>query len=1157
MKNPSILAKVLVFASMLAPLASLQATVVTGLRCEYLVDPFGIDEAKPRLSWVLVESAEKPAVRGLVQSAYQVLVASSPELLAKDQGDLWDSGKVAGDRSIQVEYQGKPLESGMQCYWKVRAWTFSSQTAAAAPQESSPWSGPARWTMGLLEPEDWSAQWIGHDDADKLSAEKAADRERYNLKGLGWHRVKDGRVGEVSCFRKSLEIPGDRKVRRAVLVLYAFHFCEAAVNGTAVGCAAHWEKTAWLDVTKALRAGKNLITLAASHTDPHAPAVIGKLVIGFESGADTVVPIDNTWKAAQSPADGWQDAGFDDTAWKDAEKGGYGFGVQADLERVPAPYLRKDFHVGSKVRRAMVYVTALGAYELRLNGKKVGNDLLTPGWPEFRKRVHYQTYDVTAQVRTGGNTIGAILGDGWYASNLAHLRRRKFYGGNPRLLAQLMIELEDGTRQVVATDSDWKASYGPIRHADLQFGCEYDSRLEMPGWDMPGFDDSGWNPVVRADTSKDVLAVVAAAVKDGRLSLQVDNDALGGDPAVGVPKVLELSYLLDGRRGYKTVPEQSTLELTGPDLKIIRASYGAKSIGEAGLRIQAAVAEPSRVMNVLPAVKVTEPRPGCWTFDLGQNMVGWVRLKVHGKKGQRLTVRHGEMINPDGTIYTAALRGCPATDSFILAGGEQVLEPWFTFHGFRYVEIRGLTSKPDPGMVTGIVVHTAMNRTGHFECSHPLLNQLYSNIIWGQKGNYLEVPTDCPQRDERMGWTGDTQFFAPTAAYNFDVAAFFTRWLTTCEDNQFADGRFPHVVPDIMGDGGSTAWGDAALICTYHIYRAYGDTRIIAERFASLERYMHWLASKTQNGIAKVGGFGDWLNAGGGAKKDAIDTAYHAYLAQIMSEMAAAIGRKEDAARYALRHEEVKAAFVREFLQQDGSLKECSQTGYALAFSMNLLPADMREKAAAKFVEEIKRFNWHLATGFIGTPRLLPALSAAGRNDVACRLLLTETYPSWLFSVVNGATTMWERWNGWTPQGFGDVSMNSFNHYAFGAVGEYLYGGIGGIQAASPGYKTIVIKPVIAEGLTWAKTSYDSIHGRIVSNWKREGDSLTMELTIPPNTTATVHVPANEEAGVTESDKPALQADGVRFARMENGGAVYQVGSGSYRFHSTIPQPAK
>ena len=1127
-------------ASLLLPLSVIHAVEIQKLRCEYLKDPLGIDATKPRLSWVLEDDE-----RGQKQTAYQILVASTPETLAKDQGDHWDSGKVAGDRSNHVDYAGKPLASQAACHWKVRVWDKNGR--------KSDWSKPALWTMGLLKPEDWTAKWIGYDAAEKLSPEEAADAQLLNLRGLGWHQVKDGKPGAVSCFRKNFEIAADRKVRRAVLVLYAYHFCEAAVNGTAIGSSAHWLRTARLDATKALHAGKNLVTLAVSHTDPYPPAVIGKLVVQFESGPDEIVPIDKTWKAAQSPADGWQTAGFDDSAWNEAAPGGYTFGVQADLDRVPAPYLRKNFEVGGKVKRAMVYVTALGTYELRLNGKKVGNDVLTPGWPEFRKRVHYQTYDVTGQLQPGANTIGAILGDGWYASNLAHLCRRKFYGGNPRFLAQLVVEMEDGTKKVVATDADWKASYGPIRHADLQLGCEYDSRLEMPGWDTPGFNESGWNPVdagLASSGQKDVLTVVAAAVKDGKVSLPVNNVFMGGDPAQNAVKVLEVSYLAGGKEERKTVPENTTLELAGADLKILKATYGKPST-EGGFKIQAAMAEPSKVIEELPAVKVTEPRPGCWTFDLGQNMVGWVRLKVKGEKGQRITVRHGEMLNPDGTIYTAALRSCPATDDFILSGREQVLEPFFTFHGFRYVEVRGLTAKPDLSAVTGIVVHSAMERTGNFESSHPMLNQLFSNIIWGQKGNYLEVPTDCPQRDERMGWTGDTQFFAPTAAYNYGVAPFFARWLQTCEDNQHASGTFPHVVPDIMGGGGATAWADAPIICTYEIYRTYGDTRLIAERFPSLERYMQWLATKTKDGISSVGGFGDWLNAGGGAKREVIDTAYHAYLAKIMSEMASAIGRKDDAARYAKLHDEVKAAFAREFLQPDGSIKESSQTGYALAFSMGLIPDEILGKSTEKFVGEIQRFNWHLATGFIGTPRLLPALNAAGRNDVAYRLLLTDTYPSWLFPVKNGATTMWERWNGWTPdKGFGDISMNSYNHYAFGAVGEYLYGSVGGIQAGSPGYKTIVVKPVIGEGLDWAKTSFDSIHGPIVSNWKREGGKLTMDVTIPPNTTATVFVPAKDAASVTESGQPAGEAEGVKFLRMENNAAVFAVGSGSYQFQS-------
>jgi len=1018
--------------------------------------------------------------------------------------------------------------------------------------------------MGLLQPDDWKAAWIGYDAACHPGAEAAEDDRRFNIQGLQWVRMPggQGRPGVTTCFRKRLELPADRPVKRAVLALYAYHYCEAAVNGRVIGTAAHWEQTARLDAAPALRPGANVVTLRASHTDPYLPAVIGRLVVQFASGADLVVPVDKSWKASQAPAAGCERSDFDDAAWAVPDTCGPPWGGPppvADLARVPAPYLRKEFTVAGRVRRATVYVTALGTYELHLNGQRVGQDVLTPGWTEFRKRVHYQTYDVTPLLRQGANALGAILGDGWYASDLAHLGRRNFYGGNPRLLAQLVIERADGTAQVVASDASWKAAYGPIRHADLIMGCEYDARREMPGWDRPGFDDHNWAPVVTgaAEEGADVTARLAAAVRDGKLSFKAENDALGGDPAFGKVKLLRVTWRAGGREETRAVGEHATLELAGADLRIVRAVYGPAPAGAPALQVQAAVADPARVINELPAVKVTEPRPGCWTFDLGQNMVGWVRLKVRGAAGQRLTVRHGEMVNPDGTIYTAALRSCPAADFFILkGGGEEVLEPYFTFHGFRYVEVRGLTEKPGLDAVTGRVVHTPLRRTGRFACSYPPLNQLYSNIIWGQKGNHLEVPTDCPQRDERMGWTGDTQFFAAAGAYNFDVAAFFTRWLLSCEDDQFPDGSLPHVVPDLMGAGGAMGWGDAGVLCIYNIFRTYGDTRVVAERYGMLERYMQWLAGRTRDGITHVGGFGDWLNAGGGASAEVIDTAYHATEARMMAEMAAAIGRAEDAQRYAARHAELKAAFQRAFLQPDGALKGSSQTGYALAFAMDLLPAEMRDKVAAKFVDEIRRFNWHLATGFIGTPRLLPALSLAGRDDVAYRLLLTDTYPSWLFPVKNGATTMWERWNGWTPdKGFGDIGMNSFNHYAFGAVAEYLYGGVGGIRAASPGYKTIIIRPALGEGLTWAAAAFDSLHGRIATRWQRDGARLTLQVVIPPNTTASIFVPATDADAVTESGRPAAQAPGLRFLRMEYNAAVFAAGSGGYEFGSTLPAP--
>jgi alpha-L-rhamnosidase len=1045
-------------------IANARSATVGELRCESREDPLGIDVVSPRLSWTI--SSQR---RGEHQSAYRVLVASSPDALARDVGDLWDSGRVASPQSYGIEYAGKPLASRTRCLWKARVWDRDEKATA--------WSAPARWSMGLLNREDWQADWIGYDAAYQTSEEKLKEDRLLSTRDLSWihlpaTRGKSG-VFEFSL-RKQINLPADRKLRRAVLVLYAHNLCLAWVNQTPVGRSAWWEKTARLDVTAQLHPGDNVVALTVENTDFYPPAVIGQLVLQYESGDDMKHPVNTTWRLFQKPPSGWDKLGYDDDRWgaPDVLTGTpWGTPSLNDIDRLPAPYLRGNFKIEKPIRHAEIYVTALGCYELHLNGQRVGQDELTPGWTDFRKRVQYQTYDVTYLVKPGANAIGAILGDGWFASDLAFVGRRKFYGGDPRLSVQLVVELADGSLQTVASNGDWKAATGPIRHADLLLGCEYDARLQMDGWDQPGFDDSSW----------------------------------------------------------KTVDVNS---------------------GPSGVVLQAASAEALRRHEELTALAVKKSPSGSYIFDLGQNMVGWVRLKVHGKPGQRITVRHGEMLNPDGTLYTINLRGAIATDFFELAGkGEETLEPHFTFHGFRYVELLGLDYPPETSAVTGIVVHTPMRRAGHFECSHPLVNKLFRNIVWGQKGNYFEVPTDCPQRDERMGWTGDTQFFAPTAAYNFDVQAFFTRWLVTmCDDSQHPDGSFAHVSPDMGLPGSATAWGDAALLCTYNTYRVYGDKRVIRDHFAAMEKYMDFVAARSKDFVPKIGGFGDWLNLGGSATPEVIDTAYYAHLARIMAEMSRAIDKPAQAERYAALADQVRKRFAA-FFHRDGALIGCSQTGYALAFTMDLVPPELREKAAAKFADEVRRTNWHLATGFIGTPRLLPGLHAAGRDDVAYKLLLQESYPSWLFQVKLGATTMWERWDGWTPErGFQTIQMNSFNHYAFGSVGEYLYSVVGGIRAESPGYDKIRIEPVPGAGLTWAEAMYRSNHGPIATLWKRTPKGIELSVVVPPNTIATVYVPAADANGIIESGKPVAQAEGVKFVRMEKKAAVFEVGSGNYVF---------
>jgi alpha-L-rhamnosidase len=1129
------------------------------LRCALRVNPLGVGDVAPRLSWQLQSGGQ---LRGETQSAYQIQVGSSAAA-----ADLWDSGKVANSATMDVLYAGQPLTSGGKCFWQVRVYDGSNNVSA--------WSAPAYWSMGLLTQTNWTAQWIGYDAAYTPTPQQATNNALFNTSGLNFIRFPTGQAQASvyqSSLRKQVILPTGQTITNAVFALYADNFCGIFVNGQPLtNSAMRWEATARINVTTLLHTGTNTLALAATNSDAQPASVIGRLVVQFASGSISNFPVNTSWKAAQQPAASWIQTNYNDSAWTTAESSGTPWGTPAlnDTARVPVPYLRKNFTVGQTVTRATVYVTALGAYELRLNGQKVGNDVLTPGWTQFTKRVYYQTYDVTAMVQPGANTVGAILGDGWYGSVIGFSGKRLFYGGKPRFRAQFVLELSDGSTQTVVSDASWKASYGPIQFGDLLIGSSYDARLEMPGWDTTNFNDSTWSPVATglsaaASGYSNVTAIVTGLVTNNQLNFVASNGTLGGDPAYGIVKTLQINFTLNGTNQTLSFPENATVNIggSGQPLTIIQALYGNPTSfpGNGGLQVQAAVTEPARCFETLAATNLTVPKPGCYTFDLGQNMVGWVQLNISGNVGDRITVRHGEMLNPDGTIYTANLRGANATDFYIFGtNGSVVFQPRFTFHGFRYVEVRGLTVPPTLNSVTGIVVHSDMPRTGTFACSSALVNQLYSNIIWGQKGNYLETATDCPQRDERLGWTGDMQFFVPTAAYNFDVQSFFRRHLVTlCEDSQEPDGAYDNVAPTVGGVGG-TAWADAAWICPYNMYRSYGDTNIIADHYAALQHYGQYLTNFASNFVigTRPGDAGDWLGLGGGATAAVMGTAYYAYFAQAMSEMAAAIGNSADAATYAALHSNIVAAFAN-FFNADGSFTDGSgQTGYALAFTLNLVPVALRTQAAQQFANSIAQYGNHLATGFIGTPRLLPALHAAGRDNLAYQLLLQQTYPSWLYQVTLGSTTMWERWDGWTPgAGFESVTMNSFNHYAFGSVGQYLYSAVGGINPASPGYKTILIQPVPGTGLTWANTSYNSTRGLISTAWTNVGSTFKLDVVIPPNTTAQIYVPTTNANAITESGVFATNSPGVTYVGFSNGCAIYAVGSGHYMWSSPIPAPS-
>ncbi|NJD10196.1 MAG: alpha-L-rhamnosidase [Gemmatimonadetes bacterium] len=757
------------------------------------------------------------------------------------------------------------------------------------------------------------------------------------------------------------------------------------------------------------------------------------------------------------------------------------------VRRRPGPLLRKSFALRDGIRSARLYATALGLYELRLNGLRVGDQVLTPGWTSYDTRLQYQTYDVTPLLHAGENALGALLGTGWFRGDLAWEGNRNIYGRQAALLAQLHVRYADGTEQVVATDTTWKTSLGPIRWSELYDGEYYDARREPAGWSGPGFDDSAWQPVLRLEHRKDILVAPA-----------------------------------------------------GPPVR--------------------------RIGEIRPIAILTTPA-GDTVFDMGQNLVGWARLRARGAPGTTITLRHAEVLDKQGNLYTRNLRGADQQVTYVLQGsGEETLEPHFTFQGFRYVAVTGLPAPPTLDQLTGIVIHSDLTPTGRFETSSPLLNQLQHNIVWGQKGNFVDVPTDCPQRDERLGWTGDAQVFARTAAFNMDVAGFFTKWLADLAADQKPNGAVPHVIPDVLTHGretggGATGWADAAIIIPWTMYLVYGDTRLLQQQYPSMKAWVEYMRREAgESFIWKTGShYGDWLAyattrsdyPGATTDKDLLATAHFAYSAELLGRMAGVLGNEADARTYAQLRNSVQAAFLKEFVTPGGRLASNTQTAYAIALAFGLVPEALRAQAAKRLADDVRNFDNHLTTGFQGTPYLTRTLGDYGYLDVAYALLNQQTYPSWLYPVTRGATTIWERWDGIRPDStFQDPGMNSFNHYAYGAIGAWLYSVVAGIDIdpEQPGYQHSLLQPRPGGGLTSAAASIESMYGTVASAWRLDGTAFTYDVTVPANTRATVRLPGATLAAVLESGRPLAGARGVSAPRQDGGAVVLDVGSGTYRF---------
>lgn len=748
---------------------------------------------------------------------------------------------------------------------------------------------------------------------------------------------------------------------------------------------------------------------------------------------------------------------------------------------LPVQCFRKDFNINKKIKQARVYVTSLGIYQLFINGQKVSNDLFTPGYTSYNKRLQYQTYDVTDLLQKE-NAIGAMVGDGWYRGYLGFSNQRNNYGLQLALLMQLEITYTNGKTETIVSDENWKVNYGAILESDIYNGETYDARLEMKDWAKYDFEDKEWQAVGILDHPKDIL-------------------------------------------------------VASPSLPVL-------------------------AIDTLQPIKLFTTPKGETVLDMGQNMVGNVRMQVKGKKGHQVTLKFAEALDKEGNFYTTNLRRAKATDHYILKGeGTEVYEPYFTFHGFRYVQVENYPQQLTKDKIIGIVLHSAIQPTGDFICSDSLINQLQSNIRWSQKGNFLDIPTDCPQRDERLGWTGDAQVFAPTAAFNYDVAGFYTKWLRDLSVDQLSNGAVPHVIPNVLGEraAGATGWADAAVIVPWAVYQTYGDKRILGEQYASMQAWVAFMRERAGEDFLwnnpKDRHYGDWLAfhsdqpdyAGAYTEKDLIATAYFYHSTQLLSQIASILGKKADASNYQKLAKNIKDAFAKEYITLNGRMVSHTQTAYSLALSFGLIPDDLIKNAANYFATDVEKFK-HLTTGFLGTPLLCPTLSAIGRDDLAFLLLNRKKFPSWLYPVTQGATTIWERWDTQKPDGTIIKGMNSFNHYAYGAIGDWLYSHVAGlnIDPEQPAYKHSVFSPHPGGDLTNASVSFESLYGQLKSGWKIQNNRFFYTIKIPPNTTGTIILP-NANLAEVKMNAKELTANDVN-ASQKGSDVRLSLGSGEYIF---------
>lgn len=1012
------------------------------LTCESHVNPLGIDRPQPRLSWQMTSNQ-----RAQHQTAYQVLVASSPDLLAKDKADMWDSKKQQTGQSLYILYDGEALQSSTTYYWKVRLWDRDGKVGS--------WSKTANFTMGILAPDDWQAQWIGQQFVDDYA---------FDWQYGQWIGAPGETMGEA-FFRKSFDIEDHHTIRRAVLRLSSPNQSRVYVNDRLVKACMHWPGMHEIDLDFWLKSGKNQLAIQAIDKAENRPVIMASLMLERTDGSRMVLLSDTSWrvKATSAPSE-WAMRFFYDKNWENAQI------VEAQKpgktpDKGPRSiYLRKEFKLKNDIDRALVHVTGLGSYQLYINGRKVSDELLTPGWTEFDCKVEYQTYNVADYLNVGNNVIGIMLGNNWWG---LHLKNFGKAGIDTRLkaLLQLEVQYEDGKQERVITDKSWQSAPSPVLMNHLYHGEVYDFAQKQTGWHTSDFDATGWE------------------------------------------NVLPIDY---------------------------KAKLGAHQ------------AEPIRVTETLAPESIRQTSYGSYIVDFGQNMAGWVKLRVPQQAGKKIMVQYAELLYPDGSLQLGNLRTAKSMNKYLLTGDEEGwLQPHFTYHGFRWVEIFGYPEALDQADIKAEVIHTDLQTAGTFECSNPLFNQIWQNELWTFRSNFYAVPTDCPQRDERLGWMADAGNIPQVACCFMQVDRYFDKWVDDMEESQAKGGHMPDFSPAMGGNQygskiGAPGWADAAVKVPYNLFLFYGDTAIIRDHYAAMKQHVDDMIARSRDNRYEQKGWGDWL-AIEPSPSEPFGTAFFYYSTSKLAEMARIIGKDEDAKKYNALAEDIAQAYQKQYFNTETQTYSVNtQTMNVLPVHFGITPEDRQEAVMAQVVADIKAHENHFTTGFLGTTMLFPELSRFGYDELAYSVVNQRDYPSWGRIIDEGATTITEAWNAYMGDDFA-----SHSHFNLGSVTEWFFMNLAGIQPVmiKPGFKHFIIRPVILKDLDYVKASYESPYGTIRSHWEKQGDQLLFRVSVPPNTTAGIYVPfAGRQPEI-------VKEEGLKFiAEMTDGYWLYEARSGDYTF---------